>query len=334
MMREGIAFAGNLIVDRIRKIDRLPKRSELASIRGVGRSTGGACNNAIGMTKLDPALPVSIYGAVGTDGEGDYILLELSACGVSTSAVVRRGETSFTDAYLESETACRTFFHFGGANDTFDVGDVPVKAMHARLFHIVYPLLLRTLDSEDPQYGTRMARLLHDLQQAGILTSLDVVSEDSDRYQKIVCPALRYTDYLTVNELEASRITGIPLSHEDGSLIEENMQPALSRLFELGVSRWAVIHAPEAAFGMDSTGHFAKEHGRILPKDFIKGSVGAGDAFCTGVLLAAYRGLSIEEALRYGNASAIQSLRSDTPNGSMVSIEESLAQYDLLPVRT
>ena len=53
-MREGIAFGGNLIVDHIRKIDRLPRRSELAAIRGVGRSTGGACNNAIGMRKLDP----------------------------------------------------------------------------------------------------------------------------------------------------------------------------------------------------------------------------------------------------------------------------------------
>ncbi|MBQ2709107.1 MAG: carbohydrate kinase family protein [Clostridia bacterium] len=332
-MREGIAFAGNLIVDRIRKIDRLPKRSELAAIRSVGRSTGGACNNAIGMTKLAPDLPVSIHGVVGLDGEGDYILSELSQCGVDTNSVVRRGETSFTDAYLESETACRTFFHFGGANDTFDVSDVPIDAINARLFHIVYPLLLKTLDSEDPQYGTRMARLLHDLRQAGILTSLDVVSEDSDRYQKIVCPALHYTDYLTVNELEAARITGIPLSREDGSLIEENIPLALARLFELGVSRWAIIHAPSAAFGMDSGRCFARESGKLLPPGFISGTVGAGDAFCTGVLLAAYRGLSIGEALRYGNASAIQSLKADTPNGSMLSIEASLAQYDLLPSR-
>jgi len=330
-MREGIAFAGNLIVDRIRKIDRLPRRSELAAIRGVGRSTGGACNNAIGMTKLDPSVPVSVYGVVGTDSEGDYILSELSACGIDTSAVVRRGETSFTDAYLETETASRTFFHFGGANDTFDVGDVPVDRIHARIFHIVYPLLLRTLDSDDVQYGTRMARLLCLMKQAGVMTSLDVVSEDSDRYQKIVIPSLKYTDYLTVNELEAARITGIPLSREDGSLMEENMRPALSRLFELGVSRWAVIHAPAAAFGMDREELFAREQGKLLPPGFIGGTVGAGDAFCTGVLLAAYRGLSIEEALRYGNASAIQSLRADTPNGSMVSIEDSLAFYDTLP---
>lgn len=333
-MREGIAFAGNLIVDRIRKIDRLPRRSELAAIRGVGRSTGGACNNAIGMTKLDPSMPVSIYGVVGTDGEGDYILSELTSCSINTDAVVRRGETSFTDAYVETEMNARTFFHFGGANDTFDVDDVPIDQMNARMFHIVYPLLLKTLDAEDPVYGTRMARLLCRIKEAGILTSLDVVSEDSDRYQKIVIPSLKYTDYLTVNELEAARITGIPLSREDGSLIEENIPSALVRLLELGVSRWAVIHAPTAAFGLTHTGRFAREQGKQLPPDFIAGTVGAGDAFCTGVLLAAYRGLSIEEALRCGNASAIQSLKADTPNGSMISIEESLAAYDALPFRT
>ena len=332
-MREGVAFAGNLIVDRIRKIDRLPRRSELAAIRGVGRSTGGACNNAIGMTKLDPSMPVSIYGVVGTDSEGDYILSELSGCGINTDAVVRRGETSFTDAYVETETNCRTFFHFGGANDTFDVDDVPAGQVNARMFHIVYPLLLKTLDAEDPVYGTRMARLLCRMQQEGILTSLDVVSEDSDRYQKIVIPSLKYTDYLTVNELEAARITGIPLSREDGSLIEENIPSALARLLELGVSRWAIIHAPDAAFGLSHTGRFAREQGKQLPSGFIAGTVGAGDAFCTGVLLAAYRGLTIEEALRCGNASAIQSLKADTPNGSMISMEESLAAYDALPYR-
>lgn len=329
-MREGMAFAGNLIVDRIRKIDHLPRRSELAAIRGVGRSTGGACNNAIGMRKLDPNMPVSIYGVAGRDSEGDYILSELEKHGVTTADVVRRGETSFTDAYLETQINCRTFFHFGGANDTFDVDDVPVERISAKIFHIVYPLLLKTLDSEDLQYGTRMARLLCRVQKVGIMTSLDVVSEDSDRYQKIVRPSLRYTDYLTINELEASRITGIALVREDGSLIEENMPRVLESLFELGVSRWAVIHTPEASFGMDREGHFARERGRLLPPGFIAGTVGAGDAFCTGVLLAAYRGLTLEAALRYGNASAIQSLRADTPNGSMTSIGEALALYDAL----
>ena len=329
-MKTGIAFAGNLIVDRIRKIDRLPSRGELAAIRFVGRSTGGVCNNAIGMKKLDPGMPVSVYGAAGTDGEGDYILSEFARCGVDAQSVIRRGETSFTDAYVETELNSRTFFHFGGANDTLDVCDVPCKSLDAQIFHVAYPLLLKTLDLPDPQYGTRMARLLAKVRAQGIATSLDVVSEESDRYKKIVHPALRYTDYLTVNELEASRITGIPLTTPDGRLIQENAPAALVRMFELGVSRWAVIHAPQASFGMDSEGRFARLPGKRLPKGFIGGTVGAGDAFCTGVLLAALRGCDIGEALRCGNASAVASLRADTPNDSMIPIEDALTLCDAL----
>ena len=70
--------------------------------------------------------------------------------------------------------------------------------------------------------------------------------------------------------------------------------------------------------------------GKRLPKGFIGGTVGAGDAFCTGVLLAALRGCDIGEALRCGNASAVASLRADTPNDSMIPIEDALTLCDAL----
>lgn len=333
MTRKGIAYAGNLIVDQIRTIDRLPGRSELANIRAVRRSTGGVCNGAIGMTRLDPSLPVSVYGVVGEDAEGDFILSEFAKAGVGTGCVLRRGVTAFTDVYEETSTSCRTFFTFGGASDTFDVDDVPYDTLDQQIFHICYPLLLRALDQPDETYGTRMGRMLHAARQAGCMTSLDVVSEESDRYLTLVRPILRYADYITVNELEAARISGVQLSRADGSLIEENMKEALCRIMEMGVGRQAVIHAPAAAFGMDAQGHYAALPGKRLPEGFIGGTVGAGDAFCAGVLLAAYRSLGVEDALRYGSASAIQSLKADTANGSMTAIDEALVGYDRLPFR-
>ena len=39
-------------------------------------------------------------------------------------------------------------------------------------------------------------------------TSVDVVSEDSDRYHRVVTPALQYADYCIVNEIEAGRTAG------------------------------------------------------------------------------------------------------------------------------
>ena len=330
-MREGIAYAGNLIADRIRRIDMLPGRSELARILGTSRSAGGLCNGAISMKLLAPQMPVSVYGVAGEDDEGDFILAQFARCGIDTHGVLRRGETAFTDAYEEQSTNCRTFFYFGGASDSFDVEDIDYAGLSCRILQICYPLLLPALDQPDAQYGSRMGMLLDRAQRAGCLTALDVVSEESNRYETIVRPILRYTDYLTVNELEAERITGVPLTDGHGALIEENMRPALQTMLALGVSRRAIIHAPTAAFGMDADGTFAREPGKRLPDGFIRGTVGAGDAFCAGALLAAYNGLPVAQALRYGNAAAVQSLRAETSNGAIVPMEECLAHYDMLP---
>ena len=256
-MREGIAYAGNLIVDRIRRIDRLPRRSELAAIHGTSRSAGGACNGAVILKRLAPQMPVSVCGAVGEDGEGDFILGHLAQNGIDTRGVLRRGETSFTDVYEESSTNCRTFFYFGGANDSFDAEEVDCAALTCRMLQICYPLLLPALDAPHAQYGTRMGLLLHRAREAGCLTALDVVSEESSRYETLVRPLLEKTDYLTVNELEAERITGVRLTDADGALMEENMRHALETMLALGVSRRAIIHAPSAAFGMDADGTFA-----------------------------------------------------------------------------
>ena len=332
-MREGIAYAGNLIVDRIRRIDRLPRRSELAAIHGTSRSAGGACNGAVCLKRLAPQMPVSACGVVGEDGEGDFILGHLAQNGIDISGVLRRGETSFTDVYEESSTNCRTFFYFGGANDGFDVEDIDCAALTCRMLQICYPLLLPALDQPDAQYGSRMGLLLQRAREAGCLTALDVVSDDSERYEMLVRPLLARTDYLTVNELEAERITGVRLTGEGGALIGENMRAALEKMLALGVSRRAIIHAPTAAFGMDADGTFAHEPGKRLPDGFIRGTVGAGDAFCAGALLAAYRDLPIAQALRYGNAAAVQSLRADTSCGAVVPMEECLAHYDALPYR-
>lgn len=42
------------------------------------------------------------------------------------------------------------------------------------------------LDAPDAEYGTKAARLLAKVQAAGIRTSVDIVSEQSDRFQGIV----------------------------------------------------------------------------------------------------------------------------------------------------
>ena len=149
------------------------------------------------------------------------------------------------------------------------------------------------------------------------------------RFRRLVAPALRYTDYCVINELEAQQTTGVCLREEDGTLRRENMHSALRALRALGVSTWAVIHCPEAGFGLDEAGAYHEFDSLRLPKGYIRGTVGAGDAFCAGVLHAAESGMSLPEALKLGACTAAASLSTVSASDGVGTRAEVLRLYDL-----
>lgn len=324
-MREGITFAGSMIVDHVKAVDAFPKEGQLAPIRSVEKSAGGlVCNTAVDFAILDPCVPVYAVGKVGNDSDGERVLAFLREHGIDVSRIEKEGVTSFTDVISTAEQ--RTFFQYGGACDLFDPDEESVKILPGKLLHIGYLLLLPKLDASDPVYGTKMARLLHAAKEAGMETSIDMVSENADRFRKIVPPALKYVDYLIINEIEAGKTVGLSL--RDGEkLLPGRVKEALQRLSAMGSMKWSVIHCPEGSFGLDREGNECFCPAAPLPDGYVAGKVGAGDAFCAGVLLAAYRGGSLSEALICGNAAAQVSLRAPTSTGSMVSMEEALAEY-------
>ena len=328
MKRNGIAVAGNMIVDVLYPILGHPKPGELTTItEGISRSSGGAlCNVIVDLAKLDPALPLTALGRVGTDSEGDYVLEKLKVHdNIDLTRVRREGLTSFTAVMADTIGKQRTFYHYRGANARFSEADIDWDNLNVDLLHVGYILLLDALDEPDETYGTKMAKLLHTAQSKGILTSIDVVSESGDRFGRIVPPALRYTDYCVINELEAEASTGVVLRDETGTLLKEKLRDALLKIKELGVSRWAVIHSPEGAYGVDENGRYIETESAPLERSMIKGTVGAGDAFCSGVLYGAYRELMLQEAIELGNAAAACSLTESGATEGMRTAQDATA---------
>lgn len=324
-MKEGICVAGSAIVDLLYEIECYPPEGELTLIgEDIRRSTGGlVCNVLMDLARLDPELPLTAFGRLGTDAEGDFVIESLSRFpNISTEHMIRDGRTSFTMVMTDMGTKQRTFFQYPGACAQLRAEDFDWDALDCRLVHIGYILLLRLLDQEDAQYGTKMARVLHDAKRHGILTSVDVVSETSVRMRQLLPPALSYTDYCVINEVEAESATGIALRAADGTLLMENLEHALKRLMEQGIGKWALVHYPEGGCGMDTCGNFVSAPSLALPAGYIRGSVGAGDAFCAGVLLKAYEGGSLEDALRLGIASAACSLAGEDASSAMKTVGE------------
>ena len=301
-MKNSIVFCGNIITDQVKMIPRWPDKGMLVPISSVRRSVGGLVSNtAVDFKALDPEVAVKAVGKVGTDDNGDFAVKFLESKGIDCSMVWRTGErpTSFTDVMTVETTGERTFFNLHGADSTLVPDDIDVAKLDCDIFHFGYLLLLDGMDAPDDEYGTKAARLLANVQAAGIRTSVDIVSEQSDRFARIVRPALRYCDYCIINEIEGSLATGKK---------SDDLKGVCEGLFGLGVKERVVVHCPEVGVTMDKAGDFVRIGSLKLPQGWIKGSVGAGDAFCAGALYALLKGMDPESLLRLGSCTAAMNL--------------------------
>lgn len=330
MNRQGICVAGNLIVDISYPVSAFPSPGQLVTILDNKSMTVGGLAVSVGidLARLDGKLPIQILGCMGDDPEGRFIRQQFGLYpNINIQHIVTCGQTSYTLVMNDVSTKERTFFQFRGANAVFDGSGLPWEKINAKIFHSGYILLMDALDEADPEYGTRMARMLHTAKSHGMLTSVDVVSEASDRFAAIVPPALKYTDYCIINEYEAGKTTGIPLRDGEGKLLEDQIPAVLKALKGMGVARWAAIHAPEGSWGLDEQNDMCALPSLKLPQGYIKGTTGAGDAFCSGVLYGAHQDMSLMDALRLGTATAAASLGAPDANSGVLPAEEAMAFY-------
>lgn len=327
--RKGIAVAGSLIADVFYKIDTYPQEGLLTNIRQTTEHVGGSGNLILDLAKLDPRLPVEVSAVVGNDERGKMLLRKLSGySNIDLGNVKRMGETSVTMVMNAQDTKQRTFFFNPAASDQFQLSCIDWEKMNASIFHLEYLLLMKKVDEEDQNYGTHGARILFEAKKRGMRTSIDMVSEQSPRAAGVVKSALCYTDYCAINEVEAEAVTGIDLSSSN-KMLSCNAEKAVKRLRELGVSKWAVIHSPQCSYGLDcETSEFAAMPSLKLPAGFIKGTNGAGDAFCSGILYAAQQGDGIKDAMKLAAACAACSLSEENGSDGMREYKDVLKVYE------
>ena len=327
-MNGRITFAGNILVDSVKTIAAWPEKGMLVPITGLKRSVGGSvCNSGVDLKTLDPSITVRALGKVGADDAGDFALSVLEAKGLDCSLVKRVDgvPTTFTDVMTVGSTGERTFFNMHGADSRLTPDDIDVSRLDCDIFHLGYLLLLDGLDAPDAEYGTQAARLLAKVRAAGIRTSVDIVSEQSDRFPRVVRPALKYCDYLVVNEIEGSLATGLPCRGADGRISAESLVRIAEALFGLGVREKVVLHCPEMSVCRTSDGKTSVVPSLELPPEWIKGSVGAGDAFCAGMLYSFLTGMPDEEGMKLASCAAAANLAATDSISGALSQEETLA---------
>ena len=324
--RKGITVAGSLIADLFHDIDTYPKEGLLVSVRGQSQSIGGTGNIILDLAKLDANLPVKVSAIVGDDNAGKGLLKTLcSFPNVNVDNVTVEGNSACTLVMNSADTKQRTFFFIPDATDRYDESYIDWDKNDSKIFMLEYLLLLKKVDDTDEKYGTHGAKILHDAKERGMITSIDVVSEKSDRAPKIVRAALKYTDICCINEYETESVTEIKITTEDGKLLRDAVYEAIKKLQELGVSKWIVIHAPTESYGYDcESGEFIRVPSLKLPFGYIKGSTGAGDAYCSGILYGAHENFTLENSMRLARATAACSLSENNGTDGMRSYEEAM----------
>lgn len=332
--RKGIIAGGNWIIDHLKRIDLYPQENALANIKDESYSNGGSAYNVLkDLSKLGAPFPLLGIGLIGEDDFGDQIMQDCNSLGIDAGFLKKKSglKTSYTDVMTVEATGLRTFFHYRGANAFLAEDHFIFSKRNAKLFHLGYLLLLDSLDKiyEDGTSGA--SRVLENAGQSGLKTSVDLVSEDSNRYKKVVTPALPFIDYLFLNEFEATKYTGINVLGDNSKY--KLLDKAATKILAWGVRSWVFIHFPNGVFAKSHDGDVIFLGSLVIPEKKIIGVVGAGDAFASGVLLGIHENWDMKEAIELGICCAATCLQEESCSDGILPFRECLKLKDLYSFR-
>jgi len=232
---------------------------------------GAETNVAIGLSRLGHR--VAWVGRVGSDPFGEAAVRTLRGEGVDVEDVVVDGSAATGLMFLEQRAADLTRVHYvraGSAGSRLAPDDLPLDAIRsARLLHVtgVTPALSSTA-AEAVSRAVAVAR------EAGVRVSLDVNHRDRLWSRDAAAPVLR------------ALLPGVSLlvagEDELGIVADGPEDEAVAQLLDNGVDAVAVKRGAAGATLCAATGRWDREAVAVSAVD----TVGAGDAFCAGLLSA------------------------------------------------
>jgi sugar/nucleoside kinase (ribokinase family) len=251
---------------------------------------GSAAITAVAAARL--GLRVALAATIGDDPAGQFMLVQLAAAGVDTSAVLTRPGLATGMTVALSDGSDRAIITATGAMTSLTAGEIPAGLLRrARHLHVSSYFLL------EQSLGPGLAGLFQDARESGLTTSLDTNWDPAGRWGgEQLRAVLAHTDLLLPNEEEARRLSGQP-----------TVEAAAAALAAAG-SRLVIKLGPRGAM--------AVEHGRsrlVSPPAGLAGkfvdATGAGDCFNAGLIAGLLGGLDLTAAARLGCATGAASTR-------------------------
>lgn len=313
--KKPIVCLGILVADVIGKpVHSVPAPGSLVLVDEMSLHSGGcAANAATALVYL--GLPVDVIGKVGDDPFGDFLIEELQDRGIGTGGVTRdtSNGTSASMVIVDPDGE-RRFIHYIGANAAFRIEDVDFELVSAAsILHIGGSLVLPGID------GQPTVEILKRAREAGVITFLDTVWDDTGRWMALLEPSLPYIDYFIPSLPEAREITG----HDTPEKVARD-------LLDHGVGTVALKMGADGCFVMSA------DHASLrLPAYDVEvvDATGAGDAFAAGFIAGVWQGWSLEKTARFASAVGAMCVTGVGAAGCVSSLEDTLHFMDHEPLK-
>lgn len=284
-----ILCVGDMLADLIiREVDDIVFDNTATQIEETSLKPGGdALNNSIDMSRLGNQ--VSLVGKLGCDIFGDYLHEECVKNGVDMSHCARSTTAPHAKStILMRKGGDRKFFYYAGSNAEFTIDDIDLSLLdQCKILQVGGTFHFPNFDGEKGSVP-----LLKAAKERGVITSMDVNTDFTGRWNETICGCYPYLDYFMPSLEQAVLITK-----------KDDVREMADFFLDRGV-KTAVIK-------MGSKGCYAKNQ---AGEAFFCGcyqvpvveTTGAGDAFVSGFLTSVLRGKTLKECVIFGTACSAQ----------------------------
>ena len=265
---------------------------------------GDALNVAINASAL--GISSRVVSAVGADSAGDWLLKEIQSRGVDASSIacIQGADTARSLVMIEPGGER----HFLTSTDIF--AEIEDTAITDQLLSDAKVLSMNSFYRMSKLPGEATRKLFARARRKGALTVLDtMICRNEDPFGQIL-PALSETDIFLPSYQEAKQITG-----------ETDPKRMADRIEGLGPSVFIVKLGEEGSFVAD---YKEKRRYRIpaFRKEKCVSTVGAGDAYCAGLIASLIRGKDLYSSALFASAAAGLTAGVETATGGIHSYEE------------
>lgn len=281
-----IATIGDVNVDLIARIDRMPDLGKQVITKDF-QTHGGGCSANFSLSCARLGMDTQLFGKVGDDVFGTYVLVELEDNRVDTKNVkLTDNKTGVTVAIVQGIE--RSFITFRGENSTYCLNDIDVTKINADIVHLPSYFLLDGLRDD-------YAKLIDVLHASKIQVSFDTGWDPRGFTKETVDPLfdiLPRVDVFLPNLDEARSILG--LDPKTGP------ERAAEILLDMGMKVVAIKMGKEGCWVA------TKERIEYVPSFSVKvvDTTGAGDNFNAGFISSYISGKPLSECAIIGSATA------------------------------